>query len=111
MVKDEKIKKLIKEMVGKIVSSYKPVKIILFGSYAFGEPDQDSDIDFLIIKDTDERPIDRRVNVRTIVSDPKRFIPFDPIVLTSGELEERIRIGDQFIEEILKTGEVLYEAS
>ena len=109
MVKDDRIKKIIEEMVEKIVAAYEPLKIILFGSYAYGEPDEDSDIDLLIIKDTDDRPIDRRVKVRTIVSDPKQFIPFEPIVLTSEELEKRLRIGDQFIEEILTMGEVLYE--
>ncbi|MEW6201333.1 MAG: nucleotidyltransferase domain-containing protein [bacterium] len=109
MVKDDRIKKLIEEMVEKIVASYEPLKIILFGSYAYGEPDEDSDIDLLIIKDTDDRPIDRRVRVSEILSDPKQFIPIEPIVLTSDELKERLRIGDQFIEEILETGEVLYE--
>ena len=100
---------MISEMVDKIASSYKPQKIILFGSYAYGEPDQDSDIDLLIVKETDERPIDRRVNVRRIVSDRKRRIPFEPIVITQNELKERMRIGDQFIDEILTKGEALYE--
>jgi len=101
---------LISEMVEKIAASYEPVKIILFGSYAYGEPDGDSDIDLFIVKDTDERPIDRRVHVRKIVSDRTRRIPFEPIVLTQRELAERIRTGDQFIGEILTRGEALYEA-
>jgi len=109
MTGDKKSKKLISDMVEKIVDSYQPLKIVLFGSYARGNPDEDSDIDFFIIKNTDERPIDRKVRVGEIVSDKKRRVPFEPIVITQSELEERKRCGDQFIEEILSEGEVLYE--
>ncbi|MEW5768083.1 MAG: nucleotidyltransferase domain-containing protein [bacterium] len=109
MVKDKKAQQLISGMVEKIAASYKPLKIILFGSYSYGKPDQDSDIDLFIIKETDERPIDRRVSVRQIVSDRTRRIPFEPIVITQKELADRIRRGDQFIDEILTKGEVLYE--
>ena len=103
-----KNRRLIMEILDKIVTKYQPEKIILFGSYAYGKPDDDSDIDFLIIKNTDERPIDRRVRIRRIVSDSTRRTPFGPIVLTSVELQKRIEIGDQFIAEILTKGEVLY---
>ena len=68
-----KNRKIIQEILDKIVEAYKPEKVILFGSYAFGCPDEDSDIDFLIVKNTSERPIDRWVNICRIVSDPKRF--------------------------------------
>lgn len=108
MVKNEMVKKIISQMVDKIITSYHPLKVILFGSYAYGEPDGDSDIDLFIIKETDERPIDRRVNVRKIAFVSDRYIPFEPIVVTPEELDERIKIGDQFIEEILTKGEVLY---
>jgi predicted nucleotidyltransferase len=106
---DENAREQILEITEKIKSEYKPEKIILFGSYAYGNPDVDSDIDFLIIKDTRDRPIDRRVAVSSIVSDPKRFIPFEPIVLTPKEINERLKIGDQFIRDILKKGQTLYE--
>ena len=105
-----KIRNLIQEIIDKIVLEYQPEKIILFGSHAYGYPDEDSDIDLLIIKNTNERPIDRWVHVCKITSDPKRRIPFEPIVLTKEELQKRIDIGDQFISEILEKGEVLYIA-
>jgi len=107
---DAKVRETILEIIGKIKQQYQPSKIVLFGSYAYGQPDRDSDIDLLIIKDTSERPIDRRVTVARIVSDPKRLIPFEPIVLTPEEVRERIEVGDQFLKEILDKGEVLYEA-
>jgi len=106
---DAKVRETILEIMEKIKQQYQPSKIVLFGSYAYGQPDRDSDIDLLIIKDTSERPIDRRVTVARMVSDPKRLIPFEPIVLTPEEVRERIEVGDQFLKEILDKGEVLYE--
>jgi len=110
MVRKKEVKKIISEMVEKIATSYQPLRIILFGSYAYGNPDEDSDIDLLIIKKTNERPIDRWMSVCTLVSDRTRRIPFEPIVVTPEELENRIKGGDQFIEEIITKGELLYDA-
>lgn len=110
MTGDEEVKKIILKIVEKIKKEYQPEKIILFGSYAYGTPYRDSDIDLLIIKDTQERPIDRRVAVARIASDSKRLIPFEPLVLTPKEVSERLEIGDQFVEEIIRKGELLYAA-
>ena len=98
------------KILKRVIDAYQPEKIILFGSYAYGKPDSDSDLDLLIIKKTSDSFIDRWINIRQIVSDPKRSIPFDPIVLTPEEIEERLAMGDQFVEEIIKKGEVLYAA-
>lgn len=103
-------KKLIDQIVEKIVKEYQPEKIILFGSYAYGTPDSDSDIDLLIIKRTKERPIDRRVAVSRIVSDPKLCTPIESLVLTPEEIKTSQEIGDQFIKEILARGKLLYAA-
>ena len=51
----EHMRLVVQEIVRRIVTEYRPKKIILFGSYAYGEPDGDSDIDLLIVKDTTER--------------------------------------------------------
>ena len=110
MVQDPTIKQAISDIVEKLKKRYRPEKVILYGSFAYGEPNEDSDIDFLIVKDTEERPIDRRITVRRILSDPKRLIPIETIVITPKELKERQKIGDQFLEEILSKGEVLYAA-
>ena len=96
------------KIVKQVVADYQPEKIILFGSYAYGKPSADSDLDLLIIKKTAERFIDRWANVRKIVSDPERSIPFEPLILTPRELEERLARGDQFMEEIMTKGVVLY---
>jgi predicted nucleotidyltransferase len=88
---------------------YAPERIILYGSFAYGVPDANSDIDLLIIKKTPERPLDRRVRVRRIVDirDPS-YPAFSPLVLTPEEVKRRLEIGDQFIQKILTKGEVLY---
>lgn len=104
---DARIRAAIQEIVRRLVEGYAPQKIILFGSYAYGQPDDDSDIDMLIIKDTAERFWDRMDRVRELTRGAHRFIPFEPIVLRPQELEKRLRIGDQFIAEIIERGEVL----
>ncbi len=48
---------IIEEILDQIITHYTPQKVILFGSYAYGQPDEESDIDLLIIKDTDKSPI------------------------------------------------------
>jgi len=105
------IKQIIQRIVEKLVAEYAPRQIILFGSYAYGNPDPDSDIDLFIIKETSERFIDRWIAVQRILSGMHRFLPLEPLVLTPQEVEHRLAIGDQFIAEILRKGKVLYDAS
>ena len=51
---------ILDEMVRRLVAEFQPEQIILFGSHAWGEPTEDSDIDlFVIVPDSDEKPIDR----------------------------------------------------
>jgi len=102
--------KMTKEIVSKLVRDYNPEKIILYGSYASGNYDDDSDIDLLIIKETDDRFIDRWVAVRKILTDRNRKIPLEPLVLTPHEISSRLERGDQFIAEILDKGKLLYAA-
>jgi uncharacterized protein len=103
-------REIIQDILEKLLTSYTPHKVILFGSYAYGTPWPDSDIDLLIIKETSERFLDRWVTVRRILSDPKRTVPLETLVLTPQEVERRLAIGDQFLAEILAKGEVLYAA-
>lgn len=109
MLADKRVVKIISDIVERLKRDYQPEKIILFGSYAYGEPTEDSDIDLLIVKETNQRPIDRRVEVRKLVYDPKRTIAFSPLVYTPEEIEQRLSLGDDFINEILQKGEILYE--
>ncbi len=108
MVKDREIRKLITEIVDKIKKENEPEKIILFGSYACGTPTEDSDIDLFIVKDTDKRRVDRFVEVKTLIYDQKRRISVSPLVYTPEEVKKRLAISDQFVEEVLAKGKVLY---
>ena len=103
-------KQVIERMVDKLAREYRPERVVLFGSYAYGTPDEESDIDLLIIKNTPEAFIDRWETVRRILSDPKRRTPLETLILTPEEVSQRLEIGDQFIMEILEKGKVLYAA-
>jgi predicted nucleotidyltransferase len=102
------IRLLLKDIVERLNKSYGPEKIILYGSYAYGNPTTDSDIDLLIIKDTAERHVDRFVEVKKIIYQPGRNIPVSLLIYTPKKIEERLKMGDYFVAEILAKGKVLY---
>ena len=92
----------------KISETYKPEKIILFGSVAIGKEKQDSDIDLLIIKKSKKKRYYRIKEVFETLRGIKRNYPLDPIVYTPNEIRKRISLGDYFVKRILKEGKVLY---
>lgn len=84
MIKTERIaiETKLRKVIEIIIKKYKPTKIILFGSYAYGNPTEESDIDLLIVKETKE-PFHRRwANVCALVSHIVKTIPFSPVVVT-----------------------------
>ena len=100
----------VQDIVEKLVEQYAPQQVILFGSRARGEADPTSDIDLLIIKETTDRFINRWTTVRAILSDPTRTVGLETLVLTPEEVSQRLAVGDQFVAEIMQTGEVMYAA-
>ena len=96
-------------VVSKIVSYCNPEKIILFGSMARGTEGPNSDIDLLIIKETGKKRPFRVKEVFEAVRGLKRQYPLDPIVYTSGEIKERLSIGDYFVTDAMTHGRVMYE--
>jgi len=96
-----------KKIVERINSHFKPEKIILFGSYAYGMPGKNSDVDLFIVMESKEKPSKRRIEISKLFRD--RQMPMDFIVKTPSEVKERLSMGDFFINRILKKGEVLYE--
>jgi uncharacterized protein len=107
---DAHVQAVVQEIVRRLVAEYAPERIILFGSYAYGEPHADSDIDLLVVKDTPARFIDRQVAVLRLTTGMHKHLGLEPIVMTPAEVAQRLRIGDQFVEEMLRKGEVLYAA-
>lgn len=102
------MEKKTKELTEKIVKEYSPEKIILFGSLAWGKPHKWSDIDLFIIKKSKKRRIERERELRMRLIGNK-FPPMDLLIYTPEELRKRISIGDFFINDILKSGKILYE--
>jgi uncharacterized protein len=88
------------------VKTLDPRSVILFGSRARGKADDASDVDLLIVRDTEERPIDRRIAAEKAVVD--RGLTLDLFVYTPAEMRYLHGIGSPFIEEILAEGRVLY---
>lgn len=99
-------KKQIEQITRTVVSQYKPEKVILFGSFAYGKPKASSDIDMLIVKKTKKRKIDRIKEVLFLVDSD---LPFEPLVYTPKEIKQRLSLGDFFIEKVMNQGKVLYE--
>src|ERR1700752_1760491 len=96
--------------IERIVSTLKPKKIILFGSYAYGRPTPDSYLDLLVIMNTKAKDVDRYVAVSNLLY-PRQF-PVDILVKTPKEIEaETKKKSNFFLREILKKGKVLYERS
>ena len=98
--------KTIEEIKKRLVSAYDPDAIILFGSKATGKASPTSDIDLLVMKDTEERPIDRRLRVEKLLAD--RTVPLDLLVYTPKEVRYLFSIGSPFIEEVVRTGRVVH---
>lgn len=97
----------IESVVQVIVEGYEPMKIILFGSYAYGHPTKDSDLDLLIIKDGEASGIQRNRRVRNILKDFS--IPIDVIVKNSQEFDMLKDVIGTVIYPANKYGKVVYE--
>lgn len=98
---------VIRALARHIAEKFKPKKIILFGSYARGNPRPESDVDMLVIMETSDREIQKSLEIRRALG-----ISFglDLIVYTPRHLKERVKMGDWFVRDALKEGKVLYEA-
>ncbi|MBI3577667.1 nucleotidyltransferase domain-containing protein [Candidatus Gottesmanbacteria bacterium] len=100
-----------KLLIQKIVDRYKPEKVILFGSLARGNMRNDSDIDLLIVKNSDKKRPFRVKDVFEAIRGMERRYSLDAIVYTPAELEKRIFLGDYFINRVLAEGKVVYGRS
>src|SRR5262245_12937226 len=88
-----------------VAERFRPEKIILFGSYAYGTPTADSDVDLLVIMPT-RNELDQAFKIRCQV--PTRF-PMDLLVIKPRNLKWRLEERQAFLMEIMAKGKVLYE--
>ena len=99
--------RVIRRFARQVAERFQPDKIILFGSYAYGTPHADSDVDLLVIMPA-RNELDQAVKISIALPTP---FPSDLIVRKPGEWQWRIEEGESFSTEILKKGKVLYEKS
>jgi len=90
-----------------LVEQFKPQQVILFGSYAYGRPGEDSDVDLLVVKDLDESVLKDKVRIRRAWwSMPRRepLLPFDLILVSPQRHRERLENAGGFYDEIIRGG-------
>jgi predicted nucleotidyltransferase len=100
--------RLVDRAVDAIVRAYDPLRVIVFGSFARGDTHEDSDLDLIVVKETEERFFRRIGRVRDAC--PDLGIDVQPLVYTPAELGEMLASGNSFLETALAEGVVAYEA-
>jgi len=94
----------IRRTARQIANQFQPDRIILFGSYAYGRPAPDSDVNFLVVMSA-RNETSQAIRIRCSVEHP---FPCDLIVRTPENLRQRLELGDWFLREIVSRGKVLY---
>lgn len=98
----------IQELCHEIVRECRPHKVVLFGSHVNGTPDDDSDVDLLVIMPFEGSPIRQAGDLSLRLT--HRF-PVDLLVRTPEHIRQRLEMNDPFIRQIIEKGEVLYDAA
>jgi predicted nucleotidyltransferase len=99
-------RRAIQTVVKQIVEQYAPDKIILFGSYAYGKPRPESDVDLLVVMNTPRKETEQAIHICQSIS---YHFGLDLIVRTPATLTRRLALGDPFLHEVVHKGKVLYE--
>ena len=102
-----KINAKIKDLCRQIVENFHPQKVILFGSHAYGVPNEDSDVDLLVVMPFECRSVEQAIKIRRRIY-PK--MPLDLLARTPAQIRERLDLGDFFIKDIVERGKILYES-
>jgi predicted nucleotidyltransferase len=92
----------------RIGAEFRPEKVILFGSHAYGTPSDGSDVDLLVIMEHSGSGVAQALQ---IVRQVRSRIPVDLVVRTPREMRQRLQWNDFFLKEVVARGEVLYESA
>ena len=92
----------------RIAAEFRPEKVILFGSHAYGTPSEDSDVDMLVIMEHSNSGIAQALE---IVRQVRSKFPVDLVVRTPQEMRKRLQWNDFFLKEVVERGDVLYESA
>jgi len=98
---------ILQEIVRRIVDAVDPSMIILFGSYAYGTPGKDSDVDILVIMETSYPRHKRLGPINRALAG--LIIPKDILVYTPAEVDDWKDVPQAFITQVLTKGEVIYD--
>ena len=98
---------VIQSFVDQVVRQFRPAKVILFGSYAYGQPTDDSDVDLMLIMPHKGPAAHMATRVR--LACPRSF-PMDLIVRSPAEVRRRLARGDSFLQDVTARGVVLHES-
>ena len=96
---------VIRRYARQVAERFKPDKIILFGSFAYGEPNEHSDVDLLVVMPCANH-VTQAVRIETALEAP---FPMDLMVRSPEILRKRIEEEDWFLIEITQKGKILYE--
>jgi predicted nucleotidyltransferase len=106
------VESAIRDITSTIRDACEPERIVIFGSRARGDATPDSDLDILVIMESDKREVDRIRDVARLVrrySRPPYMMPMDIMVKTPAEIRQRLAMGDRFLDHILADGKTAYE--
>ncbi len=99
----------IAQVTRQIIDIAQPDRIILFGSYAYGQPNADSDLDILVILPFEGHWAYKAVEIRQQL--PIYDFSLDLLTRTPKQVNTRLAIGDPFMKAIIEQGNVLYESA
>lgn len=108
MEHNAEVRLILRRMVDLLAREYQSQKVILFSFYLSGEIHADSDVDLLVIKETNLPFYKRGAQVRKLIRPMRRSLPIDIIVLTPLELNAQLERGNGFLAQVLENREVLF---
>lgn len=97
----------IEEYVGEVVRQFQPERVVVFGSYAWGEPRDDSDVDLLVVMAHSGAAAEQAARIRRAI---RAGFPLDIVVRSPAAVRKRLAMGDGFLRDILEKGKVLHES-
>lgn len=97
---------VIEDAVRQIIQKFQPQRIMLFGSYAYGRPRPESDVDLLVVMDTPLKETEQAVRICQAI---EYHFGLDLIVRTPATIDRRLALGDPFLHEVISKGKVLHE--
>jgi predicted nucleotidyltransferase len=101
------IREGLRKVTRQIVEQFHPQKVILFGSYAYGHPTEDSDVDLLVVMETEGNPLYAAAHIAAAVDHP---FPLDILVIRPSDLDFAVQEQNIFETEVMNQGIILYEA-